>query len=62
MIRTALLALFATILAFTPARAQQIDTAATSAILLDMSSGAVLMSKEPTKRIIWSLKHCQRVA
>ena len=51
MIRTALLAIFAALLALTPARAQQIDTAATSAILLDMSSGAVLMSKDPNKRI-----------
>ena len=51
MIRTTLLALFAAILSLTPVRAQQIDTAATSAILLDMSSGAVLMSKEPNKRI-----------
>ena len=51
MIRTALLALFAAIIALSPARAQQIDTAATSAILLDMSSGAVLMSKDPDKRI-----------
>ena len=51
MIRTALLALFAAILAVSPARAQQIDTAATSAILLDISSGAVLMSKDPDRRI-----------
>lgn len=51
MIRTALLALIATLLALAPVRAQQIDTAATSAILVDMNSGAVLMSKEPDKRI-----------
>ena len=51
MFRTALFALFAVCLGFAPARAQQIDTAATSAILLDMSSGAVLMSKDPNKRI-----------
>jgi len=51
MIRTVFLALFAACLAVLPARAQQIDTAATSAILLDMTSGAVLMSKEPELRI-----------
>ena len=51
MIRTVFLAIFAACLAIIPARAQQIDTAATSAILLDMSSGAVLMSKEPDRRI-----------
>ncbi len=51
MIRTVFLAIFAACLAILPVRAQQIDTAATSAILLDMSSGAVLMSKEPDRRI-----------
>ncbi len=51
MIRTVFLALIAACLAIAPVRAQQIDTAATSAILMDMSSGAVLMSKEPDRRI-----------
>ncbi len=51
MIRSLLLSLFAVLLALAPARAQQIETAATSAVLLDMTSGAVLMSKKPDMRI-----------
>jgi len=51
MIRSLLLSMFAVLLALAPARAQQIETAATSAVLLDMTSGAVLMSKKPDMRI-----------
>ena len=51
MLRHVFLMICALLIAITPARAQQIDTAATSAILMDLSSGAVLMSKKPDRRI-----------
>ena len=51
MFRTALLALCLSVLSLIPARAATIETAATSAIVIDMNSGAVLLSKDPDKPI-----------